>query len=208
MPEGMNVEIAHKLTEHETGPVHHKRWHGLLEIVEVVVLALVAITTAWTGLQAAKWDSHASLLYGQASTARFQADAASTLAGLQLSADASMFTGWLQARATGDHELQAIYVRRFTPDYRDAYEAWLKTVVAAMPAWRSAIAATGPAMPATEHQSVASHDCYLGSQHVDVRLPLRDRRHIVGTGQTRHRGITAVPAAPASTRGDDHPGIS
>jgi hypothetical protein len=146
MPEGMNVEIAHKLTEHETGPVHHKRWHGLLEIVEVVVLALVAVTTAWTGLQAAKWDSHASLLYGQASTARFQADAASTLAGLQLSADASMFTGWLQARATGDHELQAIYVRRFTPDYRAAYEAWLKTDPFANPA-----APPGPAAMLSYH---------------------------------------------------------
>jgi hypothetical protein len=127
MPEGMNVEIAHKLSEHEEGTVHHKRWHELVEIVEVVILAVVAVTTAWTGLQAAKWDSHASLLYGQASTDRFKADAASTLAGLQLSADASMFTGWLQARATGDHELQAIYVRRFTPDYRAAYQEWLKT---------------------------------------------------------------------------------
>jgi hypothetical protein len=38
-----------------------------------------------------------------------------------------MFTGWLQAHAAGDTQLQAIYVRRFTPDYRDAYEAWLKT---------------------------------------------------------------------------------
>ena len=46
---------------------------------------------------------------------------------LQLSADASMCTGWLQARAAGDTQLQASYVRRFTPDYRDAYEAWLKT---------------------------------------------------------------------------------
>ena len=33
----------------------------------------------------------------------------------------------LQAHAAGNAELQAIYVRRFTPDYREAYEAWLKT---------------------------------------------------------------------------------
>ena len=127
MPEGMNVEIAHKLSENESPTDHHKRWHELLELAEVLILAVVAVTTAWTGLQAAKWDSHASLLYGQASTDRFQADAASTLAGLQLSADASMFTGWLQARASGNRQLQDIYVRRFTPDYRAAYEAWLKT---------------------------------------------------------------------------------
>jgi hypothetical protein len=127
MPEGMNVEVAHKLSEHETSGAHRGRWHELLEGVEVVILAVVAVATAWSGLQAAKWDGRQSLLYGKATSYRFQADAASTLAGLQLSADASMFTGWLQARAAGDTQLQAIYVRRFTPDYRDAYEAWLNT---------------------------------------------------------------------------------
>ena len=108
--------MAHKLSEHETSGAHRWRWHGLLEGVEVVILAVVAVATAWSGLQAAKWDGRQSLLYGQASSDRFQADAASTLAGLQLSADASMFTGWLQARAAGDTQLQASYVRRFTPD--------------------------------------------------------------------------------------------
>ena len=127
MPEGMNMEVAHKLSEQEASGAHRGRWHELLEVVEVAILAIVAVATAWSGLQAAKWDGRQSLLYGQATRDRFQAEAASTLAGLQLSADASMFTGWLQARAAGDTQLQAIYVRRFTPDYRDAYEAWLKT---------------------------------------------------------------------------------
>lgn len=127
MPEGMNVEIAHKLSEHEPVRAHPRRWHALIELLEVMMLAVVAVMTAWSGLQAAKWDGHQSLLYGQASRDRFQADAASTLAGQQLSANASMFTAWLQARAAGNTELQATYVRRFTPDYRDAYEAWLKT---------------------------------------------------------------------------------
>ena len=106
MPEGMNVEVAHKLSEHETPGAHRGRWHELVEVVEVAILAIVAVATAWSGLQAAKWDGRQSLLYGKASSDRFQADAASTLAGLQLSADASMFTGWLQARAAGDTQLQ------------------------------------------------------------------------------------------------------
>jgi hypothetical protein len=128
MPEGMNVEVAHKLSEHDEAPSgHHGRWHELLEVVEVGILAIVAVATAWSGLQAAKWDGRQSVLYGHATADRFQADAASTLAGLQLSADASMFTAWLQARAAGNAQLQATYVRRFTPDYRDAFEAWLTT---------------------------------------------------------------------------------
>jgi hypothetical protein len=127
MPEGMNVEVAHELSEPEHPGKRHGRWHEFIEIAEVVILAVVAVMTAWSGLQAARWDGRQSLLYGQASRDRFQADAASTLAGQQLSADASLFTALLQARAAGDAELQAVYVRRFTPEYRDAYEAWLKT---------------------------------------------------------------------------------
>jgi hypothetical protein len=120
MPEGMNVEVAHELSKSEDADTHGGRWHEYIEIAEVIVLAIVAVMTAWTGLQASKWDGRQSLLYGEASRDRFEADAASTLAGQQLSADAALFTA-------GDRKLQATYVRRFTPEYRVAYEDWLKT---------------------------------------------------------------------------------
>ena len=38
-----------------------------------------------------------------------------------------MFTAWLQATSAHDSRLAALYVRRFTPDYRTAFLAWLKT---------------------------------------------------------------------------------
>ena len=127
MPEGMNVEVAHNLTEPEHPGKRHGHWHEVLEMAEVLILAVVAVMTAWSGLQAARWDGRQALRYGEASRDRFQADAASTLAGQQLSADASLFTALLQAHEAGNAKLQAIFVRRFTPDYREAYEAWLKT---------------------------------------------------------------------------------
>jgi hypothetical protein len=98
-----------------------------IEIVEVAVLALVAIATAWSGYQATQWGGHQALLYGQASTTRFAADAASTQGGQILVADSSMFTAWLQARSAGDARLQAVLVRRFSPEYRAAFTAWLRT---------------------------------------------------------------------------------
>src|SRR4030095_16105599 len=49
------------------------------------------------------------------------------LGGQQLAADSAMFNGWLQARAANDPQLEAVFVRRFTPDYRGAFAAWLKT---------------------------------------------------------------------------------
>ena len=38
-----------------------------------------------------------------------------------------MFNAWLQARAAGNARLEAAFVRRFSPEYRRAFEAWLKT---------------------------------------------------------------------------------
>jgi hypothetical protein len=98
-----------------------------IEILEVTVLALVAIATAWSGYQATQWGGRQALLYGQASTTRFAADAASTRGGQFLVADSSMFTAWLQARSSGDTQLQAVLVRRFSPEYRAAFVAWLRT---------------------------------------------------------------------------------
>jgi hypothetical protein len=103
------------------------RMFDRIEILEVTVLALVAIATAWSGYQATQWGGRQALLYGQASTTRFAADAASTRGGQFLVADSSMFTAWLQARAAGDNQLQAVLVRRFSPEYRTAFAAWLRT---------------------------------------------------------------------------------
>ena len=130
MPEGMAIEVAHKLSEKEGSEpdgATPRFWHTVLEIVEVAMLATVAVLTAWSGFQAAKWDGEQSLRYGQASSLRFEAEAASTLGGQYLSADAGMFNGYLQAHAAGDTNLEDQYVRRFTPDYKVAFDAWLKT---------------------------------------------------------------------------------
>src|SRR5690242_9391090 len=107
MPEGHNVEISHKLSERDEQREEKRkaRWEVVVEVVEVVVLATVAIATAWSGYQAARWDGERSVSYGRASADRFKADAASTLGGQELSADAAMFTAYLQARSAGNSKL-------------------------------------------------------------------------------------------------------
>jgi hypothetical protein len=82
MPEGANIEIAHKLAESETGP--STTFHvELLEIAEAFVLALIAVATAWSGYQAAKWDGHQALLYGTSARLRVEAAIAATEGGKQ-----------------------------------------------------------------------------------------------------------------------------
>ncbi len=128
MPEGANVEIAHSLTESgEHDAEHHEGWHRVLEILEVLLLAVVAIVTAWSGFQAAKWDGRQSVLYGHSSRDRFEAEAATTTGDQRLAADAGIFTAWLQAHAAGNTELETLLSRRLTPDFKVAFDAWLET---------------------------------------------------------------------------------
>lgn len=128
MPEGLNVEVAHKLAENEEEAEHRKqRWEQVVEVIEVLALSLAAIATAWSGFQASQWDDRRGLLYGQATTQRFAASAASTLGGQQLAADSAMFSSWLAARSAQNTDLEMVFVRRFTPDYRQAFDEWLKT---------------------------------------------------------------------------------
>jgi hypothetical protein len=117
-------ETAPKETESQR---RRRRWETLVEVVEVVVLAIVAVATSYSGYMAARWDGRQALLYGHASTDRFKADTASTRGGQELVADASIFTAYLQAHSAGDSKLATQYVRRFTPDYRTAFNAWLRT---------------------------------------------------------------------------------
>ena len=128
MPEGggSNIEVAHHLTEHnneESGP----RMPQAVEIAEAIVLALVAITTAWSGYQAALWTGHQSKLYGLANKQRVQAARAAESANYERLYNATTVAQWLQAETDGKKKLADLYERRFLPEFRPAFEAWKKT---------------------------------------------------------------------------------
>ena len=127
MPEagGANIEIAKHLSEHK--PAEESFGQTILEIVEALVLAIVAIATAWSGYEAALWTGHQSELYGQASKLRVQAEGAATFANQERLYNASTVVEWLKAEAHNDKKLTGIFERRFLPEFRPAFEAWKKT---------------------------------------------------------------------------------
>ena len=126
MPEGMNIEIAHKLAESEGHPKAPFRAE-LIEIAEAVVLALVAVATAMCGYDSAKWDGRQAVLYGTSARLRVEAAAVGEEGRQFLLYDALTLNAWIDATARKDEKLVAIYQRRFTPEFRVAFEAWLKT---------------------------------------------------------------------------------
>jgi hypothetical protein len=127
MPEAgdSNIEVARHLTERaESRPSSE---HRILEILEAVVLAVVAIATAWSGYQAALWTGHQSELYGQASKLRIEAEGAATYANQERLYNASTVAEWLKAEAHNDKKLADLFERRFLPEFRPAFESWKKT---------------------------------------------------------------------------------
>jgi hypothetical protein len=122
---GSNIEVAHHLSEHKESS--QSLGHEILEIAEALVLAVVAISTAWSGYQAALWTGHQAELYGQASKLRVQAEGAATYANQERLYNASTVVEWLKAEAHGDKKLADLFERRFLPEFRPAFEAWKKT---------------------------------------------------------------------------------
>src|SRR5690242_6030105 len=129
MPESSNLEIAHHVSESgEHEAVHGRRRDEVaIEIGEALLLALVAIATAWGGYQSALWDGRTTKLYGTSSRIRISATQASTRGGQQVLYDATTFNFCLQATLTHNSKLACGYLKRFRPEYRPAFRAWLAT---------------------------------------------------------------------------------
>ena len=130
MPEGnANVEIAEHLREHGNTKAHgsgSRRRLEWIEILEAILLAVVALATAWSGLQSAKWDGTSAKAYATSSRLRAQSTEASLAGNQTLAYDAGTFNSWLQATLTGDKKLSSAFSDRFTPEYKVAFDAWLK----------------------------------------------------------------------------------
>ena len=128
VPEGLSAgEVAHTMG-HKHG--HHQpvdRRTEVIEILEAIVLAIVAVATAWSGYQTARWDSRQALLYGNSSSQRFAGEQQANRGGQEQLYDASTFGSWLAATATGNKQAAALFERRFRPEFRPAFRAWLKT---------------------------------------------------------------------------------
>jgi hypothetical protein len=131
MPESKNVEIAHELSHQpEKTAAEQREEHRkveILEILEALLLAVVAVVTAWSGYESARWDGRNALYYGQASKVRAQANQLATLGGQQKILDVGTFNTWIDAIASGHPRVAVLYVQRFSPEYRVAFDAWLQT---------------------------------------------------------------------------------
>lgn len=101
-----------------------ERW---FQVATAILLGVVAVATAWSSYQAARWNGAQSTLYAQANTLRAEANRATTLGGQLRIYDVNLFDEWLNAYSRGETKLATIYLRRFRAEYLPAFNAWLAT---------------------------------------------------------------------------------
>jgi hypothetical protein len=114
--------VAHHLSRHK--PLTPSTGDVMLEIVEALVLAVVAIATAWSGYQAALWNGRQSELYGQATGLRVEAETATAEANEERLYSSTIVTEWLKAEARGERKLADFFERRILPELRPVFETW------------------------------------------------------------------------------------
>jgi hypothetical protein len=163
MPEagGSNIELAQHFSEPKEAA--HFLGQELLEIGEAVLLAIIAIATAWSGYQAALWTGQQAELYGQASKLRVQAEGAAAFANQERLYNASTVVEWLKAEAHGDKKLADLFERRFLPEFRPAFEVWKKTDPLNNPN-----APAGPQLMAEYRSSKTAEAAKLNDQATEV----------------------------------------
>jgi hypothetical protein len=126
---GANIEVAHHLSEADEHEPHTRsRARQIVEVIEAVLLAIVAITTAWSGYQVARWDSVQSELYGRSSRLRVEGQALDIVSNQAKQYDAATVADWVRAEADGKTKLAEFFERRFLPEFQPAFRPGRKLI--------------------------------------------------------------------------------
>jgi hypothetical protein len=147
--------VIRKLSQvRESGDTSQSRWE-VIEIIEALILALVAVATAWSGYQAAEWAGKRAEQYAKANRLRVTAEGLAMLAGQERLYDSDTFNNWLTAKMDGKERAAEFFERRFRDEYRPAFAAWMST-----DPFNNAQAPPGPIFMTEYHN--AKHEQFLG----------------------------------------------
>jgi len=203
MPEGLSpIEVGKQLHEHSkeshdpapaTGGDRHSR---LVQIGEALLLSLVTIAAAWSGYAAAKWGTESRLELAQAATLRNLATRADLAALSTRNFDSSTFNTWFTAFTLDDRQKQALAERRFRPEFKVAFDAWMATDPfhnprappgpTYMPQYRLADQAKAEALDrrAEAASAAGNHAAVVGDDYIRITVFLAAVLFLVGIGST------------------------
>ena len=203
MPEGLSpIEAGKKLHEHATEPHQPATSEGgsrhsrMVQVGEAVLLSLVTIAAAWSGYAAAKWGTESRLELAQAATLRNLATRADLSALSTRNFDSSTFNAWFTAYTLDDPQKQAVAERRFRPEFRVAFDAWMATDPlhnpraapgpTYMPQYKLADQAKADALDreAEAASAAGNHAAVVGDDYIRITVFLAAVLFLVGIGST------------------------
>ena len=97
----------------------------MLVVLTAVLLGLIAVLTAWTGYQAARWGGIATNFVLESNAARGQSSVASLTANEMTLLDIQIFIEWVNATLEGNTERAGFFQQRMRDEARPAFDAWL-----------------------------------------------------------------------------------
>jgi hypothetical protein len=103
------------------------RFDRHFELVATVLLAVAAVATAWASYQSARWHGEQARAASASVAARVESTRAANVANRQGQIDVALFTQWVDAYARNETELAAFYDKRFRPEFKPAFDAWVAT---------------------------------------------------------------------------------
>jgi hypothetical protein len=203
MPEGLSpIEVGKQLHEHAQQPHEHaasaagNRHSRTVQIGEALLLSLVTIAAAWSGYAAAKWGTESRLELAQAATLRNLATRADLSALSTRNFDSSTFNAWFTAFTLDDPQKQAIAERRFRPEFKVAFDAWMATDPfrnprappgpTYMPQYRLADQAKADTLDreAVAASAAGNHAGEVGDDYIRITVFLAAVLFLVGIGST------------------------
>ena len=125
VPEGLSAtEIGKEIGEHAKHAGGHDR---TVAIGEALLLSIVTIVAAWSGFSAAEWGTESSLALAEASATRTKANREFQESLTFRVGDGTAFNAWFDAYLAEDEEAVEVAERRFRPEFRVAFDAWIAT---------------------------------------------------------------------------------
>jgi hypothetical protein len=103
------------------------RFDRRFELAATVLLAMAAVATAWAAYQAARWHGEQAKAQSASIAARVESTRTANVANRQAQIDVALFTQWVDAYARDETELAGFYRKRFRPEFRPAFVAWVAT---------------------------------------------------------------------------------
>jgi hypothetical protein len=203
MPEGLSpIEVGKQLHEHANEPHEPAGFGGgdrqarMVQIGEALLLSLVTIAAAWSGYAAAKWGTESRLQLAEAATLRNLATRADLAALSTRNFDSSTFNAWFTAFTLDDPQKEAIARRRFRPEFKVAFDAWMATDPfrnprappgpTYMPQYRLADQAKAEELDrqAEAASAAGNHAGVVGDDYIRITVFLAAVLFLVGIGST------------------------